>query len=115
MFTDEEFLKALSEFPAIVEEPREYRLHYDITGGIYLCTMQNHPKDTTYLVVDEKTYLEYYKYQVVKGKLKIIDIDPGYRVQLKSSTQGYRVVNNHAGIILADDEEYLNVEYYDNN
>ena len=47
MFTDEEFLKALSEFPVIVEEPREYRLHYDdVSGGIYMCTQQNHPKDT---------------------------------------------------------------------
>ena len=45
----------------------------------------------------------------------MIDIGHGYRVQLKSSDQGYRVVNSHAGIILADDEEYLNVEYYDNN
>jgi len=113
MFTDEEFLKALSEFPAIVEEPREYRLHYDdVTGGIYMCTQQNHPKDTKYLVVAERTYLEYYKYQVVKGQLKIIDIDPGYRVQLTSSDQGYRVVKNHAGIRL-ESETYKDIEYYD--
>jgi hypothetical protein len=112
MFTDEEFLKALSEFPVIVEEPREYRLHYDdVTGGIYMCTMQNHPKDTKYLVVDEKTYLEYYKYQVIKGKLKIIDNDPGYRVQLTRSDQGYAVVKNHAGILL-EDEIYDSIEHY---
>ena len=115
MFTELEFLDALSQLLKIVEEPREYRLHYDETGGIYLCTMQNHPMDTTYLVVDEKTYLDYACYQIVNGKLKRIDNDPGYRVQLKRSSQGYRVVNNHAGIILADDEEYENVEYYDNN
>ena len=66
------------------------------------------------MVVDEKTYLEYYKYQVVKGKLKIIDHDPRYRVQLKSSTQGYRVVKHHAGIVL-EDENYLDVEYYESN
>lgn len=111
MFTDEEFLKALSELPVIVEEPREYRLHYDDTGGIYLCTQQNHPKDTKYLVVDERTYLEYYKYQVVKGQLKIIDIDPGYRVQLIRCDQGYMVVKNHAGILL-EDEIYDSIEHY---
>ena len=67
------------------------------------------------MIVDEATYLEYYKYQVVNGKLKIIDFNPEYRVQLTSSTQGYRVVKDHAGIILANNEEYLNVEYYDTN
>ena len=114
MFTDEEFLKALSELPVILEEPREYRLHYDATGGIYLCTQQNHPKDTKYLVVDERTYLEYYKYQVIKGQLKIIDIDPGYRVQLTRNDQGYAVVKNHASILL-EDETYEQVEYYATN
>lgn len=115
MFTDLEFLQAMAQFAPIVEEPKEYRLHYDSTGGIYLCTQQNHPKDTTYLVVDEKTYLEYYKYKIVNGKLKIVDIDPGYRVQLKRSDQGYRVVKDHAGIILDQNEEYQDVEYYDTN
>ena len=113
MFTELEFLEAMQKFEVIIEEPREYRLHYDdIIGGIYLCTMQNHPKDTKYLIVDERTYLEYYKYQVVKGKLKIIDIDPGYRVQLTSSDRGYRVVKDHAGIIL-ENETYKDIEYYD--
>jgi hypothetical protein len=112
MFTELEFLEAMQKFEVIIGEPREYRLHYDITGGIYLCTMQNHPKDTKYLIVDERTYLEYYKYQVVKGKLKIIDIDPGYRVQLTSSDRGYRVVKDHAGIIL-ENETYKDIEYYD--
>jgi hypothetical protein len=114
MFTELEFLEAMQKFEVIIEEPREYRLHYDdITGGIYLCTMQNHPKDTKYLIVDERTYLEYYKYQVVNGQLKIIDIDPGYRVQLTSSDRGYRVVKDHAGIIL-ENETYKDIEYYDN-
>jgi hypothetical protein len=114
MFTEIEFLKAIEQFSPIVEEPREYRLHHNDSGGIYLCTQQNHPKDTNYLVVDEATYLEYQKYQVVKGKLKIIDFNPEYRVQLKSSTQGYVVVKGHAGILL-ENETYNDVEYYDNN
>ena len=112
MFTELEFLKAMEQFAPIVEVPREYRLHYDAKGGIYSCTQQNHPKDTEYLVVDEKTYLEYYKYQVVNGKLKIIDFNPEYRVQLASSTQGYAVVKGHAGILL-ENETYNDVEYYD--
>ena len=112
MFTELEFLEAMQKFEVIIEEPREYRLHYDdVTGGIYMCSQQNHPKDTKYLVVDERTYLEYYKYQVVKGQLKIIDNDPGYRVQLTRSDQGYAVVKNHAGILL-EDEVYNSIEHY---
>ena len=114
MFTELEFLEAMQQFTSTTEEPREYRLHYDATGGIYLCTQQNHPIDTEYLVVDEATYLEYYKYQVVNGKLKIIDFDPEYRVQLTSSTQGYAVVKNHAGILL-ENEKYSDIEHYEDN
>ena len=111
MFTELEFLEAMQKFEVIIEEPREYRLHYDSSGGIYMCTQQNHPNDTKYLVVDERTYLEYYKYQVIKGKLKIIDNDPGYRVQLTRSDQGYAVVKNHAGILL-EDEIYDSIDHY---
>jgi hypothetical protein len=53
MFTELEFLEAMQKFEVIIEEPREYRLHYDSSGGIYMCTQQNHPKNTDYLVVDE--------------------------------------------------------------
>ena len=34
-------------------EPIEYRLHYDDTGRITLCSMQNHPTDTKYIAVTE--------------------------------------------------------------
>ena len=115
MAEDLEFLKALADITPMVDEPIEYRLHYDSSGGIVMCTQQSHPENTQYLVVTADEYHEYFRYHIVDGKLKKIDTNPGYRVQLKSSNQGYRVVNNHAGIILADDEEYLNVEYYDNN
>lgn len=113
MFTELEFQKAMEQFANIIEAPREYRLHYNVSGGIYMCTQQNHPIDTEYLVVDEATYLEYQKYQVINGKLKIIDFTPGYHVQLKSSDQGYAVVKNHAGILL-ENETHNDIEYYDN-
>lgn len=114
MFTELEFLEAIRQFALIVDEPREYRLHYNTSGGIYLCTCQNHPKDTKYLVVDETTYSEYYKYHVVDGKLKIIDLSPDYRVQLKSSDRGYPVVKNHAGVVL-ENEQFNDIEYYESN
>lgn len=114
MDANEEFLKALSMIETIVPETIEYRIHYDNTGNITMCTMQQHPTDTQYIVVDQDTYDHYYLYTVVDHKLKKIDRNPGYRVQLKKSDAGYTTVKNHAGIIL-EDEQYLNVEYYDNN
>ena len=115
MSTEEEFLKAMMAIPPMVEEPIEYRFHYNQNGDIYMCSMRNHPADTTYLVVSEKEYYNYCEYQIVDSKLKIIDRNLGYRVQLKSSTQGYCVVKHHAGLILEDDEVCEKVEYYERN
>lgn len=113
----EEFEQALAAFGAIVEESIEYRLHYDSGGNIVLCTMQNHPTDTDYVVVDKEIYNNYTKYRVdiTKKQLKKIDINPGVRVQLKRSHQGYATVKGHAGLLIELNEEYTNVEYYEPN
>jgi hypothetical protein len=111
---DLEFLKALADITPMVDELIEYRLHYDSSGGIVMCTQQSHPENTQYLVVTADEYHEYFRYYIVDGKLKKIDTNPGYRVQLKSSDQGYCVVRNHAGILL-ENEDYRDVEYYESN
>ena len=80
-----------------------------------MCSMTNHPESSQYAVVSQSIYNAYYNYIIQDGKPKLVDKHTTHRVQLKRSSQGYRVVNNHAGIILASDEEYKNVEYYDNN
>jgi hypothetical protein len=77
-----------------------------------MCTQQSHPENTLYLVVTADEYHEYFRYYIVDGKLKKIDFNPEYRVQLKRSSQGYRVVKNHAGIRL-ENETYKDIEYYD--
>jgi len=115
MNTTDEFIKAIESMKLVPEPKVEYRFYYDDSGRITTCSQTNHQEYGEYLVVTEYEYTNYDQYYIEKGKLKIIDINPGYRVQLKRSSQGYRVVNNHAGIILVDNEEYLNVEYYDNN
>lgn len=114
MAEDLEFLKALADITPMVDEPIEYRLHYDSSGGIVMCTQQSHPENTQYLVVTADEYHEYFRYHIVDGKLKKIDTNPGYHVQLKRSNQGYRVVNNHAGILL-ENETYKDIEYYESN
>jgi len=113
----EEFESALQAFGTIVEEPIEYRLHYDLGGNITMCTMQQHPTTTDYIVVDRETYSNYTKYcvDIVKKRLKKIDINPGVSVQLKRSNQGYAAAKDHAGILLEPGEEYSSVEYYEAN
>jgi len=114
MNTTDEFIKAI-ELMVLTPKPEvEYRFYYDDSGRITTCSQTNHQEHGEYLVVTEYEYKKYDQYYIDNGKLKIIDINPGYRVQLKRSAQGYRVVKNHAGIIL-ENETYDDVEYYDNN
>lgn len=114
MNTTDEFLKALRNIEPIPKLKIEYRLHYNNMGEIIMCSQQQHPNNTQYLVVTKIEYDNYFRYAVVDNKLKKIDHNPGYRVQLKSSTQGYCVVKNHAGIIL-ENEDYKDIEYYESN
>ena len=113
--TEDEFLKALALLEPLVQPKVEYRFYYDDQGNITQCSMIDHqPNDTQYVVVDKETYSNYQKYTIKDGKPKMIDRDPGYRVKLKSSTQGYAVVKGHAGILL-ENKLWTDVEYYDNN
>ena len=53
-------------------EPIEYRLHYDDTGRITLCSMQNHPTDTKYIAVTEEEYKNYWQYEVKNDSLVFV-------------------------------------------
>lgn len=112
----DEFNAAMAAM-AIVPEPIEYRLHYDETGAIYMCSMQKHPENELYIVVDKETYSNYTQYHVdiVKKRLIKIDMNPGISVQLKRSNQGFKTVKHHAGLIIESDETYDSVEYYEPN
>lgn len=109
----EEFLKELAALGTIPQPIIEYRLHYDEDGRIYLCSQYGHPENTTYLVVDRETYDNYSKYYVKNNSLKLLDDSAGNRVKLIRSTQGYKTVKNHAGIILEPNENYADIEFYD--
>ena len=111
----DELIQALSQLKKIVEEPIEYRIHYNSAGDIIMCTMQNHPVETSYIVVNKEEYDNYFRYTVVNDKLKKIDRNMGNSVQLIKSNSGYQVVKNHAGLILESGEIYKDTEYYDTN
>ena len=105
----EEFEAAMKSFGIKEPEPVEYRFHYDEFGHITMCSMQNHPENTEYVVVNKEQYDDYAKYAIE------VVLNPGVSVQLKRSTKGWRAVKYHAGIVLEDNEDYDLVEYYDTN
>lgn len=115
MFTEEEFLAALASFGEIVPDPIEYRLHYNELGDITMCSYQNHPSGTQYLVVDQEIYDNYtqYRINVEQKKLEKVVYNPRIIVKLKKSDSGYPVVKNHAGLVIESHENYKDIEYYD--
>lgn len=115
MSWEDELAKAFSLITPIVVEPAEYRIHYDDDGRITMCSMQQHPENTQYIVVTKDEYDNYFRYTIVDSKLKKIDINTGCVVQLKKSDSGYKVVKHHCGLIIEADEVYENIEYYDTN
>ena len=114
---EEEFNQALASFGTIVPEATEYRIHYDDTGRITMCSQQNHPDSQQYLVVSREEYEGYAQYvvDIEKKKLKKVVVNPGVSVQLKRSTKGYAVVRHHAGLVVEDGELYKDIEYYESN
>jgi hypothetical protein len=91
----------------------EYRLHYNESGEIVMCSMVDHPETSAHVVVSKDEYERYFDYCVVKGQLTKIDKSASYSVKLTKSTAGSRTVKNHAGIVLEPGESYTETEYYD--
>lgn len=96
-----------------VKTELEYRLHYNNNGDIVMCSMADHPESTQYVVVDKNTYDNYFRYIVVDGKLKLVVSNPEYRARLQKSTKGFKVVKNHASLLVEPAEEYTDIEYYE--
>ena len=113
MSTDSELIKALSQLTVTEDVTLEYRLHYNEVGDIIMCSMQQHPENEHYVVVDRETYDRYFKYRVVNGKLEPITYSNGVRASLIKGNKDFRVVKNHAALILDENEQYTDVEYYD--
>ena len=93
----------------------EYRLHYADTGAIVSCTMTDHPESTQYIVVDRATYERYFEYSVYLGRLVKITHDAGYRRSLTKSVKGFPVVPGHANLLLEENDNVKDVEYYARN
>ena len=67
------FLEALRNITVIQPIDPELRLHYNAQGDIYMATMQDHPRGTNYLVVNQEQYDNYFRYRVVCGNISKIN------------------------------------------
>ena len=112
-----ELEKFLAEVATLVDAPKEivkeYRVYYNDTGDIVGQSMTEPHLEGTYIVVTEEEYNNIHKYTKVKdSELKLKLFNPGYKRQLIQGEPGFRVVKNHAGILLEQDENYDNTEQY---
>jgi hypothetical protein len=110
----DELIQAFAMMQLVVEEVREYRLHYD-SGGMTFGSMSNHPANTTYVVVTEYEYENCFRYEIYNSKLRKIDNNPGTRVRLSISTAGYAVVKTHANLLLEPTDTCAEIAYYADN
>jgi len=118
MSLDPELIKELQRLEKEMNGPepiREYRLYYDYTGKItQLAEISPFPEGDKYIVVDKSVYENYFNYHIVNSKAERIVRDIGHLTSsLVKSNSGFRVVKNHAALLLEHDEEYSTIEYYD--
>lgn len=114
MNSESELIKALSELVVTPDPVIEYRMYYDDSGTIVMCMMQGpYPDNDSYVVATKEQYEFYWKYQVVKGKLELIPTTINYRKPFVKSDSGFRVVKNHASLLILDNEQFTETEYYD--
>jgi hypothetical protein len=93
----------------------EYRIHYNDLGEIIGCTThaQDHPDSTNYIVTDKETYTNYFLYKVSNGKLVKIEHTVNYNSMLTKNSSGrFKVVKDHANLLLENNEIYITTENY---
>ena len=98
----------------------EYRLYHDsdgnITSGFPLIINRPEPEDLpkgSYVVVNRDEY-ENHSGKIIKdGTLEKKNIVISVTNQLKKSLSGYKVAKNHAALLLDNDEQYPEIEFYD--
>lgn len=109
----DELAKAFSLIPVTESLALEYRVYYNSVGDIVSCSMQQHPESGNYLVVSRDEYDRYFDYTVSAGQLKKSSKATMYNNALCLGGTQFRVVKNHAALLMSDVETYTNTEYYD--
>jgi len=94
----------------------EYRLYYDVEGNVTAFAESNHPPGNNYIVLENPEI--FYNnnsllLRVKDKKLMILNPLKPHLVRLKKSTTGFKTVKGNAGIVLEENESYLEIDYYD--
>jgi hypothetical protein len=92
----------------------EYRIYYDEDGNITACAMVQHPPGDNYIVVSRDEYENYFRYFIKNGKLVLLSSikEQDYTSLIVKSDTGIKVVVGQSNLVLEDDDQYLDVEYY---
>lgn len=116
----QEFVKGL-EMAEEIERQRpllikEYRLYYNKDGTVIGLWESGFPEGDNYVVIDDpdifhRTNTHYLR--VVNKELTIIDPRDQKVRQLFKSNSGHQVVKNQAALLLLENEEYPETEFYD--
>ena len=97
----------------VVPTEIEYRIYYNDLGEIVACSMvEPHVDLPQYITATKDQYDRYFDYCVVNHQLKKINKEIANCVKLEKSTTGFCVVQNHANLLLEEQETYMETEYY---
>lgn len=100
--------------PDKTETDAEYRLYYNQDGSVLTMTHGEHPESDDYIVITQEVYERpnYNILRVVGGKLMILQDTFYHQQYLQPGSKGYRVVANHANLLV--DETYQGeTQYYE--
>lgn len=111
--TENNLLLALKSTVVTPSPVIEFRIYYNDDGNITMCTTSDHPESLQYIVVNQDQFNNYYKYKVVDNKLVEIKKAIAVASPLVKSDRGFRVVKNHAALLLEESESFNPVEYYE--
>ena len=76
----------------------------------------DHPEGHNYIILEDPDIFHRTStnlLRVVNKELKVLDPTPIYRVKLAKADSGQCVVKGHAALVLMLQEEYPEIEYYD--
>ena len=114
----EEVLHLVNEYDA--QRPKlsnEYRLYYNTDNGTLIgCWQNDYPEGTNYIVLSDLEILNKNNtlhLRVQNNKLIVLDPKLPNKKRLVKSAAGFKVVLGYAALILEENENYPQTEYYD--
>ena len=112
---EEELIKAFSSIESI-EIQEEYRIYYAVEDNkvMYVLANQFPANNNNWLPITKEQYVTLNCQWLWIEDGKIVERKPTYKhyFSLTKNIKDYKIVKDHAGIILEEGEEYSNIGYY---